>query len=79
MVEKNECAKTRPDSDPYEVWETPDGSWQWRVLKKYQRPDKEAENPLARWFCQVRSPYVPEGEMGDVYVQDIKSNARKVE
>lgn len=75
---KNLCNKTRPVSDPYEVWTSPDGSWTWKVLKKYQTPEKEAGNPYARWFCKVYSPFVPEGEIGDTYVHDIISNAIRV-
>jgi hypothetical protein len=73
--QKNECAKTRPVSDPYEVWRTPDGSWVWKVLKKWQVDD---DKPYARWFCAVSSPYATD-ELGDVYVKDIKSVARKEE
>ncbi len=67
---KNECAKTRPTTNPYEVWTN--GSWTWKVLKKWQADD---EKPYARWFCMVTSPYCPDGEMGDAYVAEIKSNA----
>lgn len=70
---KNPCAKTRPASDPYEVWRTPDGAWTWRVLKKWQVDD---DKPHARWFCQVTSPICTES--GDVYVAEIKRYARKV-
>ena len=51
-MEKNLMAKTRPVDNPYEIWtcESPDGVWEWRVLKKWQKPSKEAENPYARWF-----------------------------
>ena len=77
--EKNECAKTRPVTDPYEVWVSRDGSWEWHVLKKYQSPSNEAKNPYAVWFCNVKTPIVPDGEMGDVYVSEIKSNARQRE
>lgn len=69
----NTCNKTRPAEYPYEIWATPDESWKWFVLKKYQSPENEAKNPYARWFCKVFSPYVPEGELGDVYIKDIKS------
>ena len=72
---KNECSKTRPVTDPYEVWVSRDGSWEWHVLKKYQNPVQEAKNEYARWLCLVKSPYVPEGEMGDVYVRDITAHA----
>jgi hypothetical protein len=73
---KNECAKIRDKSNPYEVWSN--GSWTWSVLKKYQTPEKEAGNQYARWFCFVTSPFCPEGEYGDVYVREIVNYARKV-
>ena len=63
---------------PYEVWKSFDGSWTWNVLKKYQTPEKEALNPYARWFCYVTSPFAPHGDMGDVYIREIKANAAKV-
>jgi hypothetical protein len=69
---KNLCGKTRPVSDPYEVWVSPDGLWRWEVLKKWQADDNK---PYARWFCNVKTPFVPHGEMGDVYVSDIKRMA----
>lgn len=75
---KNTCGKTRPKTDPYEIWRSLDGSWEWRVLKKYQSPEGEAANPYARWFCSVTSPFCPHGELGDVYISEIKSNAVKV-
>ena len=41
-------------------------------MKKYQRPDKEAENPHARWFVAAKSPYTyGSWEYGDTYVKDI--------
>lgn len=70
---KNTMSKTRPVDNPYEVWSN--GSWTWRVLKKWQVDDSK---PYARWFCHVTSPLCPAGEMGDVYVKDIKTYARKV-
>ena len=74
MKEKNECGKTRPADKPYEVWQTADGSWTWKVLKKYQSPSKERANPYARWLVSVDSPHV-NGELGDTYVNDIKGAA----
>lgn len=73
---KNECAKTRPVANPYEVWQG--NGWTWNVLKKYQTPEKEATNPFARWFCFVTSPICPDGEYGDTYIRDITRYARKV-
>ncbi len=53
-MSKNLCGKTRKVDDPYEIWVS--GDWEWRVLKKYQTPEKESENPYARWHCAVKSP-----------------------
>lgn len=61
----------------YEVWQSRDGLWVWYVLKKYQSPEKEKENPFARWFVSVDSPFVI-NEMGDTYVEDIVSNAIRI-
>lgn len=41
--EKNLCGKTRNVNDPYEIWLSYDGTWGWRVLKKYQKPSLEAK------------------------------------
>jgi hypothetical protein len=71
---KNECLKTRPVTNPYEIWKNNSG-WTWKVLKKYQADDNK---PYGRWFCWVSSPFMPSGEMGDVYVREIKSKAFKV-
>lgn len=76
MATKNPCGKTRPASNPYEIWEA--GSWRWLVLKKYQSPEAEAKNPYARWFCSVVTPMCPDGEWGDVYRSEIVGNARLV-
>jgi hypothetical protein len=72
---KNQFAKTRPQDNPYEIWQSYDGSWEWHVLKKWQIDDNK---PYARWFCLVKSPFVPNGEMGDTYVTDIKPYARLI-
>jgi hypothetical protein len=81
-MSKNLCAKTRPIDNPYEVWVSFDGTWTWKVLKKYQTPERESKNPYARWFCAVSSPITREQsargyELGDVWVKDIKSVAFK--
>jgi hypothetical protein len=75
MGKKNECGKTRKVGDPYEVWVA--GEWTWNVLKKWQADDNK---PYARWFCQVVTPMTgSSGDLGDVYVADIKSVARRVQ
>jgi hypothetical protein len=74
---KNLYAKTRPVDQPYEVWESFDGTWTWKVLKKWQVAD---DKPYARWFCAVSSPYTHGGyDLGDCYVTDITSNAHCVQ
>ncbi|MAH50585.1 hypothetical protein CMI37_32490 [Candidatus Pacearchaeota archaeon] len=74
---KNECLKERKKDNPYEIWQTPDGSWEWRVLKKWQADDNKL---YARWMCAVKSPFTfGSFEIGDVYVKEIKENAIKVE
>ena len=76
MATLNLCSKMRKVDNPYEVWKSYDGSWEWRVLKKWQVDD---DKPYARWFCAVKSPFTRGSfELGDVYVKDIKSNAVKV-
>jgi hypothetical protein len=75
----NPCGKTRDVEHPYEIWQSADGTWEWRVLKKYQLEAREATNPYARWFCAVKSPFTfGSWEYGDTYVKDVKSQARKV-
>jgi hypothetical protein len=68
----NQCGKCRTKDNPYEVYRNASG-WEWRVLKKYQSPEKEAQNPLSRWFCFVTSQFCPHGELGDTYIKDIKA------
>lgn len=78
MASQNPCGKTRKIDNPYEVWKA--GDWEWRVLKKYQSPEKEAQNPYARWFCAVQSPFTMEGwEYGDVSASEVKGSAELVE
>lgn len=78
-MSKNLCAKTVKSENAYEVWEDERIGWKWYCLKKYQTPEKEAGNEYARWFCLVKSPIVPEGEYGDVYVKEIKEHSTRVE
>ena len=73
---KNLCGKMRPKDNPYETWQSFDGTWTWAVLKKWQAND---DKPYARWFCNVITPCMPGGEMGDVYVAEVKSSdARRI-
>jgi hypothetical protein len=78
-LSKNLCAKTRPVDNPYEIWQSLDGTWEWRVLKKWQSPEKERNNPYARWFCAVKSPMTyGDYEYGDTYVKDVVKYARLI-
>jgi len=71
---KNLCAKTVKKENAYEVWTN--GSWTWYVLKKWQADD---DKPYARWFCLVVTPMTGEsGDLGDVYVTDVKKYARRI-
>ena len=72
---KNLCGKTVTKDNAYEVWATKDGEWVWYVLKKWQADD---DKPWARWFCLVTSPFVTSGELGDVYVEEIKREAVRI-
>jgi len=57
--------------DPYAIYRNSHG-WEWRVMKTYQHPDNERDNPYARWFCAVSSPMTHGSyDLGDVYVSDI--------
>jgi hypothetical protein len=82
---KNACGKTRKVNEPYEVWRN-DSGWEWRVLKKWQAPDKEPTGRLAspkvayaRWFCAVKSPMTNGSyDLGDVYVLEVIRNGVNV-
>lgn len=72
---KNPCAKTVSRDNAYEVWTSQNREWTWYVLKKYQLNDNK---PMARWFCDVVTPFCPDGEMGDVYVADVCTHAERI-
>jgi hypothetical protein len=78
MSKKFNTSERIKQHTPIEVWESFDGSWTWEIYRKYQKPENEAKNPYARWFCKVLTPIVPEGEFGDVYVRDIQKYASKI-
>ena len=78
--EPNLCKKGRDIENPYEVWKSLDGSWEWRVLSKTQNPTNEAKNPYSTWFCGVKSPYTYERfELGSVYASEVREMAVKVQ
>ena len=87
MSKTNPCSKTRKLEDPYEVWKCRMDmgfgdiiNIEYRILKKYQSPIKEAENPFARWFTAAKSEATfGSWEYGDTYVRDIISSGRRVQ
>lgn len=73
---KNLCWKTVTIDKAYEVRQTPDGSWEWNVLKKYQADDNK---PNARRFVAVKSPMTYwMYELWDEYCAEIMKYAVKV-
>lgn len=66
---KNIHGKTRKVEYPYHVIKH-DG-FEYRILKRYQSPEKEKVNPFAKWYCAVASPYNYSWEFGDIYIKDI--------
>jgi len=77
-VANNPSAKRVTPETAYEVWQSSDGSWTYFVLKKYQSPEKEAQNPFARWYCMTTSPITPKGEYGDAYVSTVKTGTHLI-
>lgn len=70
MATKNTKAKTRPVEQPYETYRA--AGFEWRVLKHYASPEKEATDSYARVFCATKSPYTGgTWEYGDAYLRDV--------
>lgn len=64
---------------PIEIWKSRDGTWTWKIWRKYQKPHNEAKNPYARWYCGTRSPFTYGSyELGDEYVNVVKRSATQV-
>jgi len=69
---KNLMAKARTVEDPYLIFMTVNGEWEWRVLKSYQGDDFK---PYARWYCATRSPLnFGRWEYGDVYCDTVREH-----
>jgi len=79
----NPCGKTRDVNDPYEIWiinDTNIGKIEYRVLKKYQLPEREKSNKYSRWFTAAKSPATfGSHEFGDMYVNSITDIGEKLE
>jgi len=71
MAGKNPFGRTVEQSTPHATYRSLDGSWEWLVLKTYQRPDMEGQH--SRWFCAVMSPFLfGSHELGDGYANDVR-------
>ena len=78
LATKNTMGKTRKVNDPYEVYVAGD-VWEWRVLKHYQSPAKEATNAYARVFAAVRgSGTFGSYDLGDTYLKDIVGYGERI-
>ena len=75
MFLKEDIGKKMRDLDnPYMTYEG--RGFEWRVLKRYQKPANEAKNEFARWLVAARSPMTyGEWEIGDTYISDIRKYA----
>lgn len=70
----NPYNRQRTKDNPYEIWETPDGTWKYYVLRKYK---KEVKTDYDYWYCCVVSPMTPRGEYGDVYAKTVMDGTWK--
>ena len=71
---RNECRKTRPASDPYELWDV--GFCYYAVVSKQKSPAGEAKDPYARWtVVSLGGEY---RETGDMYAAEVKRLGRRV-
>jgi hypothetical protein len=75
---KNPCGRQVTVHNAYEVWQTDDGQFTTFVLKKYQTPEREAQNPWAKWF--VATTNLNGGlDYGDSYAAEVKRDAHKLD
>ena len=71
---KNPFGKRRDIDNPYAIY-VDSYDFEYRILKTYQRRDKEINNPDARWMVATKSPLTYGSyELGDGYVNQILSN-----
>ena len=77
MAVKNPFGRTVEQSTPHATYRSPDGSWEWLVLKTYRRPDMEDQ--YSRWFCATQGPGTfGSWELGDGYAKDISGHGTLV-
>jgi len=69
----NPFGKRRDIDNPYAIY-VDRFDFEYRVLKTYQRREKEINNPEARWHVATKSPYTfGSYEYGDGYLKHILS------
>ena len=71
---KNLLGKSRTKENPYAIWQGfgAFGDTEVRLLKTYQKPDREQKNPYAKWFVAVRSDHTYGSfDMGDSYISEV--------
>ena len=71
---KNLLGKSRTKDKPYAIWQGfgAFGDTEVRLLKTYQKPDREQKNPYAKWFVAVRSDHTYGSfDMGDSDISEV--------
>jgi len=71
---KNLLGRSRTKENPYAIWQGfgAFGDTEVRLLKTYQKPDREQKNPYAKWFVAVRSDHTYGSfDMGDSYISEV--------
>ena len=74
---KNLLGRSRTKENPYAIWQGfgAFGDTEVRLLKTYQKPDREQKNPYAKWFVAVRSDHTYGSfDMGDSYIREVLQN-----
>jgi hypothetical protein len=72
--QKNLLGKTRTQENPYAIFSGigPFGNTEVKLLKTYQKPDKELTNVYARWQVAVSSDFTfGSSDIGDSYLKDV--------
>ena len=78
---KNLLGKSRKTDTPYAIFKGygPFGETEVRLLKTYQLPAKEKENPYARWFVAVKTDMTYGSyDMGDSYIREATMGLTRV-
>jgi hypothetical protein len=78
--QNNPFSKRVTENNPYAIYVDNRLNFEYRVLKTYQRRDKENNNDQARWHFATKSPFTYGNyEFGDAYIRDILPNCALIE